>query len=90
VSFSHRPQLRLRGRVATVDELVVSEGWRRRGVGRALLAQVAQRGKVLSVKQLQLIAPIGVTDETRAFFKACGYAEADSGVFRHLESETQR
>ncbi|NBD09427.1 MULTISPECIES: GNAT family N-acetyltransferase [Corallococcus] len=90
VSFSHRPQLRLRGRVATVDELVVSEGWRRRGVGRALLAQVAQRGKVLSVKQLQLIAPINVTDETRAFYRACGYVEGDSGVFRHAESEAQR
>ncbi|MBJ6764082.1 GNAT family N-acetyltransferase [Myxococcaceae bacterium JPH2] len=90
VSFSHRPQLRLRGRVATVDELVVSEPWRRRGVGRALLAQVVERGRVLSVKQLQLISPLASTPETRQFYQACGFSEMDSGVFRHAETETRR
>jgi len=89
VSFSHRPQLRLRGRVATIDELVVTETWRRRGVGRALIRQILERCKVLSAKQLQLISPMASTPETRSFYTACGFSEVDSGVFRYLETEGQ-
>ncbi|WP_426752980.1 GNAT family N-acetyltransferase [Myxococcus sp. Y35] len=90
VSFSHRPQLRLRGRVATIDELVVTETWRRRGVGKALIRQILERCKVLSAKQLQLVSPMATTPETRSFYTACGFSEVDSGVFRHLETESQR
>ena len=90
VSFSHRPQLRLRGRVATIDELVVTETWRRRGVGRALIRQILERCKVLSAKQLQLISPMASTPETRSFYIACGFSEVDSGVFRYLEAEGQQ
>lgn len=90
VSFSHRPQLRLRGRVATIDELVVTETWRRRGVGRALIRQILERCKVLSAKQLQLISPMASTPETRSFYIACGFSEVDSGVFRYLETEGQQ
>ena len=90
VSLSHRPQLRLRGRIATVDELVVTETWRRRGVGRALIRQILERCKVLSAKQLQLISPMASTPETRSFYIACGFSEVDSGVFRYLETEGQQ
>jgi GNAT superfamily N-acetyltransferase len=90
LSFSHRPQLRLRGRVATIDELVVTEAWRRRGVGRALVKQILERCKVLSVKQLQLISTQATTEGTRNFYTACGFSEVDAGVFRHLETEGRR
>lgn len=90
LSFSHRPQLRLRGRVATIDELVVTEAWRRRGVGRALVKQILERCKVLSVKQLQLISTQTTTEGTRNFYTACGFSEVDAGVFRHLETEGRR
>ncbi|WP_338865458.1 GNAT family N-acetyltransferase [Myxococcus stipitatus] len=90
LSFSHRPQLRLRGRVGTIDELVVTESWRRRGVGRALIKQILERCKVLSAKQLQLVSPLATTPETRAFYIACGFSEVDAGVFRHLETEGRR
>ncbi|WP_241758101.1 GNAT family N-acetyltransferase [Myxococcus landrumensis] len=90
LSFSHRPQLRLRGRVATIDELVVTETWRRRGVGRALIKQILERCKVLSARQLQLVSPMATTPEARNFYTACGFSEVDAGVFRHLETEGRR
>ncbi|MFY2563297.1 GNAT family N-acetyltransferase [Corallococcus terminator] len=90
LSFSHRPQLRLRGRVATIDELVVTETWRRRGVGRALIKQILERCKVLSARQLQLVSPMTITPEARNFYTACGFSEIDAGVFRHAETEGRR
>ena len=82
LSLSHRPQLRLRGRIATVDELVVTEPWRRRGVGRALLLHAIERAKVLSVKRLELASRREAAPETVRFYEACGFV-ADCMVFRH-------
>ena len=82
LSLSHRPQLRLRGRIATVDELVVTEAWRRRGVGRALLLHAIERSRVLSVKRLELASRRDAGSETARFYEACGFA-ADCMLFRH-------
>jgi N-acetylglutamate synthase-like GNAT family acetyltransferase len=82
LSLSHRPQLRLRGRIATVDELVVTEAWRRRGVGRALLLHAIERAKVLSVKRLELASRRNAREDAMRFFAACGFVE-DCLVFRH-------
>jgi GNAT superfamily N-acetyltransferase len=82
LSLSHRPQLRLRGRIATVDELVVTEAWRRRGVGRALLLHAIERSCVLSVKRLVLASRKDAGPEMVRFYEACGFV-ADCMVFRH-------
>ena len=83
LSLSHRPQLRLRGRIATVDELVVTEAWRRRGVGKALLLHAIERAKVLSVKRLELAArQDSSSGDTARFYESCGFV-ADCQVFRH-------
>ena len=73
LSLSHRPQLRLRGRIATVDELVVTESWRRRGVGRALMQQIIERcgARALSVKRLEVSAY--AQEELRGFYESCGF-----------------
>ena len=90
LSLSHRPQLRLRGRIATVDELVVTEAWRRRGVGRALLLHAIERARVLSVKRLELAArTTEAPQETARFYTACGFVE-DCLVFRHEGLDTRR
>jgi len=85
LSLSHRPQLRLRGRIATVDELVVTEPWRRRGVGRALLLHAIERARVLSVKRMELASRQESGPDTARFFEACGFV-ADCMVFRHSGS----
>jgi len=82
LSLSHRPQLRLRGRIATVDELVVTESWRRRGVGKALLLHAIERSKVLSVKRLELASRQDTTGEVARFYQSCGFV-GDCQVFRH-------
>ena len=78
LSLSHRPQLRTRGRVASIDELVVAQAWRRKGVGRALVQQAIERARVLNVHRLDLLAEGGVTDANGAFAKVCGFAEAST------------
>jgi GNAT superfamily N-acetyltransferase len=82
LSLSHRPQLRLRGRIATVDEMVVTEAWRRRGVGRALLLHAIERSRVLSVKRLELASRQDAGGDTARFYESCGFV-ADCQVFRH-------
>lgn len=82
ITLSHRPHLKLGGRAATIDELVVTAGWRRKGVGRELLRRVVERARVLMVKRLE-VQTIAAADPTAvAFFAACGFERAEVGVFR--------
>lgn len=81
VTLSHRPILKLNGRAAAIDELVVAEAWRRRGVGRELLRRAVERARVLSVTRLEAQSMGPVTDGVRAFFEACGFKAADVGTF---------
>ena len=90
VSFSHRPQLRARGRVATIEELVVTESWRRRGVGRELLKGVVERARSLSVKHLEVVTHLGRADYLRGFYEACGFEETPSAVLHHGELRLER
>jgi N-acetylglutamate synthase-like GNAT family acetyltransferase len=81
-TLSHRPQLRLGGRMATIDELVVTGPWRRKGVGRELLKRAVERAKVLSVKRLELLTHHGKAEAAKKFYEACGFNEADALVMR--------
>ncbi len=82
ISLSHRPILKMGGRSAVIDELLVTKAWRRRGVGRELLKRVVERAKVLSVKRLE-VQSHGQPDEgLLAFFRANGFELANVGVFR--------
>jgi len=80
VSLSHRPQLRLSGRIATIDELVVLPAWRRQGVGRALVQRALERARVLSVKRVELQLPSLPEEATVAFCRTLGFQDAERGV----------
>jgi GNAT superfamily N-acetyltransferase len=87
VSLSHRPQLRLRGRITTIDELVVTEAWRGKGVGSKLLATAIDRAKALSSKRVELLTHRGRESFRRSFYEKNGFVQADSAVMRLAEFE---
>jgi GNAT superfamily N-acetyltransferase len=80
LSLSHRPQLRLAGRVATIDELVVMLVWRRKGVARALMQRALERARVLSVKRVELQLPSLPDEATVGFCSALDFQDAERGV----------
>lgn len=82
LTLSHRPQLRMRGRIATIDELVVAKAWQQKGVGRALIQKALERAKVLGVRRLELTTHRGRGEMVRHFYESCGFKEADSAVMR--------
>lgn len=85
VSFSHRPQLRLGGRIFTIDELVVSSAWRGKGVGRSLLAAAVNRAKILGVKRVELSTSRKRESYELEFYAKNGFAEVESAILRHKE-----
>lgn len=82
VIFSHRPILSLGGRAGTLDELVVTGTWRRKGVGRELLKKAVERARVLSVKRLEIQSQGQPTEGLTAFFRSCGFELAETGIYR--------
>lgn len=86
LTMSHRPQLRLKGRIVTVDELVVTQAWRRKGVGKELLRRALERAKVLSARRFEVASRCG-TPEGASFLAACGLARQDSLLFSTTELE---
>jgi GNAT superfamily N-acetyltransferase len=87
ISLSHRPQLRLAGRITTIDELVVAEAWRGKGVGSTLLATAIDRAKALSAKRVELKTHRGRASFRRGFYEKNGFVEADSAVMRFAALE---
>lgn len=90
ITLSHRPQLRMKGRIATIDELVVAASWRRRGVGKALVLRAIERAKSLSAKRIELLTHGPVTPELGSFFQKLGFEGAQSHVFRLTALDFQR
>jgi len=90
VSLSHRPQLRLRGRIATIDELVVAEGWHNKRVGTKLLAAALARASALSVKRVEIHTHKGRASYRRSFYERNGFVEIDSVILRLAELEKGR
>jgi GNAT superfamily N-acetyltransferase len=83
LSFSHRPQLRMKGRIGTIDELVVTQAWRGKGVGKALLQKVVERARTLTVKRLELTVHVELGPPPAPFLEKCGFASAGGTVFRY-------
>ncbi len=82
VCLAHRPQVRMGGRVASIEELVVTQAWRRKGVGRELLKCAVERARILGVKKLEIQTLTASSPDATAFLQSCGFAVADAAVFK--------
>ena len=74
ITMSHRPQLRLGGRVATIDLFLVGEEHRGTGVGTDLLQTVLRRTEALGCKRVELALP-GTRDGRHEFFEQHGFVK---------------
>jgi GNAT superfamily N-acetyltransferase len=82
LAMSHRPQIRLGGRAAYIDELVVSDKRRGEGVGSALLQAAIDYARGLGCKRVDLRTARARQSYARGFYVGHGFAEVDSAVLR--------
>jgi ribosomal protein S18 acetylase RimI-like enzyme len=82
MTLSHRPQLRLGGRIVSIDELVVVEGARGSGVGGALLEKAKSFATALQSPRLELHTKRTRESYRRRFYIKNGFVEANSAVMR--------
>ena len=75
ITMSHRPQLRLGGRVACIDLFVVLPEQRHKGIGHDLLAQALRRSEALGCKRVEVYLP-PEKDERQQFFQGNGFVRS--------------
>jgi len=68
ITMSHRPQLRLGGRVASIDLFLVAPEHRHKGIGHDLLLQALRRAEALACKRVEMMLP-EARDERHAFVR---------------------
>jgi GNAT superfamily N-acetyltransferase len=72
ITMSHRPQLRLGGRVASIDLFVVAPEQRHKGIGHDLLSQAMRRAEALGCKRIEMLLP-EARSERHTFFENQGF-----------------
>lgn len=82
LAMSHRPQIRLGGRAAYLDELVIDERHRGAGVGTALLREAVEYARGLGCTRVDLQTGRGRESYQRGFYLSQGFTEIDSALFR--------
>src|SRR3954454_21826653 len=82
VALSHRPQMRLGGRLATIDELVVADSRRGRGIGSLLLDAAVQHARSLHCVRIDVMQRRGRDSFERQFYQKRGFLEAPSALLR--------
>jgi GNAT superfamily N-acetyltransferase len=82
LALSQRPQIRLGGRLAVVDELVVEESRRGTGIGSALLDAAVAFARGLGCVRIELVTARVRESYVRGFYARRGFREADSAILR--------
>ena len=71
----------LTGPKAFLDHLVVDPGFRRRGIGRALVEHAIGRAEAAGASRIDLTAG-GAKDAGRSLYRSLGFRERDTQSFR--------
>lgn len=85
ITMSHRPQLRLGGRVASIDLFLVAPEHRGRGIGHDLLSQAIARAQALACKRMEVLLP-EPRDDRHDFFE--GYKFVNNGFDLYVRAMT--
>jgi len=80
ITMSHRPQLRLGGRVASIDLFLVAPEHRHKGIGHDLLTQALRRSQALGCKRVEMLLP-EARDQRHAFFEGYGFVNNGNDLY---------
>jgi len=80
ITMSHRPQLRLGGRVASIDLFVVAAEHRHKGIGHDLLSQALRRSEALACKRVEMLLSES-RDERHDFFESYGFVNNGNDLY---------
>lgn len=80
ITLSHRPQLRLGGRVACIDLFLVAPEERGSGIGDDLLTQALRRSEALACKRVEVQLAM-IPGELHAFFEGHGFKKAEHQLY---------
>jgi N-acetylglutamate synthase-like GNAT family acetyltransferase len=82
LALSAKPQVRLAAKVLTIDEIVVREASRGRGVGATLMAVAKREAVREGARRLELHTQRARESYARGFYEKQGFVEIDSAVMR--------
>jgi len=80
ITMSHRPQLRLGGRVASIDLFLIAPEQRGKGIGHDLLSQALRRAEALGCKRVEMLLP-EPPDDRHDFFEGYGFVNNGNDLF---------
>ena len=80
ITMSHRPQLKLGGRVASIDLFIVSQDQRHKGIGHDLLSQALHRAQALGCKRMEMMLP-EPRDARHDFFEGYGFVNNGNDLY---------
>ena len=80
ITMSHRPQLKLGGRVACIDLFLIAPEHRQKGIGRDLLVQALRRTEALACKRVEVHLP-ETRDDKHVFFEGYGFLKTANDLF---------
>ena len=80
ITLTHRPQLRLAGRIAVLDSFHIAPEHRNKGIGSDLLDMVLRRAEALACRRIELALP-GPRDGRHEFFERHGFSRTAEELF---------
>lgn len=82
LALSQRPQIRLGGRIASIDDMCVDDRRRGAGVGGALLKAALEYARAIGCKRVEVTSRRARESYQRGFYAAHGFVEVDSALLR--------